>query len=297
MIKQGEDMNMGEELKESNLTEIIDTITLEVSKKIGTITINRVDNLNALRWVEMEKLLELLKEAESIKKVRVVRIRSMGNRVFSAGLDFDMISSFTPEDAPFFLNLGNSIVRQMVKMQKTIVTQVQGQAVGWGCILSLASDFVVVGENPKTIFKLPEIDVGIYPATAALTLALRNLPLRSAKKMLLIPHPYTIDEWDNLGLITERFPLDELDAKTFKFCRNIAKNSMPILNLTKSVMNRIHYHNLEECYRFEAEALELTKYKDFGKFAKFVDKIWDHDTKFEPEEAKGGKTRKKEISE
>ena len=72
-----------------------------------------------------------------------------------------MVSTLKPEDFPDLIVRGNAIVRTCTQVKKPIVVQVQGPAVGWGCIASFAADFLIVGENPKTFFQLPEIDVGI----------------------------------------------------------------------------------------------------------------------------------------
>jgi enoyl-CoA hydratase/carnithine racemase len=266
-------MSTPEESEKPESTE--PTVKYEVEKKVGTITINRPEVMNALRWEEMSGIVDSINEAEKNPKVRVIRLKSAGNRAFIAGLDLKMVSKLGPEDIPKLLEFGNGIVRTCLFAKKPIVAQIQGAAVGWGCILSLAADIVIVGENPKTFFGLPEIDVGIYPATGALTLALLNVGLRHAKQMLLIPKKYSPEEFKTLGVVHEIVPMEELDAFTFKFCRTMAKKPKQILYLTKAVMNNIHYGELEKNFKKEAAAIELTKQKDDDENDKFIKSLWE----------------------
>ena len=259
-----------------------ESILYSVEKRVGTITLNRPDKMNSLRFSEFELINKYLNEADLDPKVHCIRIKSSGERVFCAGLDLNMVSSLKTDDIKTLIKHGNQSVRQFIRTKKPIVMQIQGPAVGWGCIASMAADFIFVGDNPRTFFQLPEFDVGIYPATGALTMALMNFPLKIAKKMLFMSYKVSLDEMERLGLLSGRAPLDKLEEECFKFCRDMAKRSPAIAYLTKAVMNNIYMGNLEDCFRLEAEATEMTKFSEETPWHEFVKKIWSKTPEFEP---------------
>ncbi|MHA2167905.1 MAG: enoyl-CoA hydratase/isomerase family protein [Candidatus Hodarchaeales archaeon] len=154
----------------------LNSVLYEKTNLIATITINRPDKRNALRMEEFDKLIKFIKDADSDESVHVIHINSEGDKAFSAGLDLNMLQQLvaSPENIPRLLEYGFGLVRTMLLAKKPIVVQIQGPAVAWGAIICLAADFVIAGENPKTFLSLPEIDVGLFPATGALTMALLN---------------------------------------------------------------------------------------------------------------------------
>ena len=89
----------------------------------------------------------------------------------------------SPENVPRLLEFGYGLVKTMLRAKKPIVVQIQGPAVAWGAIICLAADFVIAGENPNIFLSLPEIDVGLFPATGALTMTLLNSGFRRSKRI------------------------------------------------------------------------------------------------------------------
>ena len=227
------------------------TIKLSKSKSIATLTLNRPDKMNALRFVEMQQIIDYISELDNDPNISIIRIKSEGSRAFLGGLDLGMVGELTPEDIPKLLNFGNSIVKTMIRCKKTIVTQIQGAAVGWGCIISMCSDFVFAGENPKTFFSLPEIDIGLFPATGALTLAQMYFGTRKAKQILMYAKRIYLQEAKESSIITKIVPLDELEEKTLEFCETLTNKTENLLHTIKLLLNHNQFKDLD--YLFEKE--------------------------------------------
>ncbi|MHA2247576.1 MAG: enoyl-CoA hydratase/isomerase family protein [Candidatus Hodarchaeales archaeon] len=259
----------------SKSEESQDTILFSKLENIVTLTINRPEKMNALRMKEFDSLIKHIKEADNDSNVHVIRIRSSGERAFSGGLDLNMLQELTPETAPKLVQYGSDLTATILKVKKPVVIQVQGPAVAWGTILCLAADFVIAGENPKTFFSLPEIDLNLFPATGALTMALFKTGFNNAKKILMIPEKITLNRAEQLGLVTKRCSIESLEETTTEFCQNLANKPQGILIPIKALLNNFQVGSLENFMKIETEALELAMAGDLKKFDDFVKKLWN----------------------
>ncbi|MHA2366265.1 MAG: enoyl-CoA hydratase/isomerase family protein [Candidatus Hodarchaeales archaeon] len=254
--------------------ESTNTVLFNVKDHIASITINRPKKMNALRFTEFDGINKYVKQADNDPNVHVIRLCSSGDRAFSGGLDLNMLQQFTPEDIPKLLEYGNNTVLTFLKAKKPIVVQVQGPAVAWGAILCLASDFVMAGYNPKTFFSLPEIDIGLFPATGALTTTLLNCGYRQAKRILMIPEKITLNMAELLGIV-QTCPIDKLEEETIEFCQNLASKPQEILIPTKALINNFHFKNIDYYLEKEAKAIEVgMKNGEMNRFDDFIKSLW-----------------------
>ncbi|UCG89891.1 MAG: enoyl-CoA hydratase/isomerase family protein [Candidatus Heimdallarchaeota archaeon] len=257
-----------------NSSDSKSTVLFQTENQIATITINRPEKRNALRMKEFDAIIKYIKEADNDSNVHVIRICSSGSKAFSAGLDLNMLQQLTPEKAPKLVQYGNDLTRTILKAKKPVVNQVQGPAVAWGTILCLAADFVIAGENPRTFFSLPEIDINLFPATGALTMALFKIGYKHAKKILMIPEKLFLDQAKEIGLVTITCPLEALEQTTIEFCQNLSNKPQGILIPIKILLNNFLLRDLESYFEIENEALELAMTGDLEKFDDFITKLW-----------------------
>ena len=250
------------------------SVLYEVKDKIATITINRPDKRNALRMQEFDLLIKHIKKADNDSDVHVIRICSSGDQAFSGGLDLNMLQQMTPEEVPKLVQYGEGLTTSLLKAKKPVVNQVQGPAVAWGTILCLAADFIIAGENPKTFFSLPEIDINLFPATGALTMALFKLGYNNAKTILMIPEKIFLDKAEQIGLVTKQCSLETLEQTTLEFCQNLVDKPQSILIPIKILLNNFNMRILASCLEIEREALDLSLEGDLEKYNGFIDKIW-----------------------
>ncbi|MFW9903306.1 MAG: enoyl-CoA hydratase/isomerase family protein [Candidatus Thorarchaeota archaeon] len=250
------------------------SVLYELKENIATITINRPEKRNALRMQEFDSLIKHVIKADNDSDVHVIRIRSIGDKAFSGGLDLNMLQQMSPEEVPKLVKYGEDLTTTILKAKKPVVNQVQGPAVAWGTILCLAADFIIAGDNPKTFFSLPEIDINLFPATGALTMALCKLGYRYAKNLLMIPEKIFLDKAEQIGLITEVCSLDTLEETTIGFCQNLANKPQSILIPIKILLNNFNMKLLESYLEIEREALDLSFEGDLEKYDEFLAKIW-----------------------
>ena len=254
-----------------------DSILFNVQNKIATITVNRLEKMNAFRLQEFEKVINCISLAQYKSEVQVIKIRSVGEKAFSGGLDLGMIAELATaqEKIVYLLNIGEKTFKTIIQCPKPIVIEVQGPAVGWGTILCLLADFVIAGDNPKTFFVLNEIDVGIFPGTGALTVALVKTGLKEAKRMLMVPERLYLEEALKNNIVTKKVPLNTLATETETFCQNLASKASNILFPIKIILNKMHIKDLEYDFNLERKGFELFMKNDFETLMKYNEEFWN----------------------
>ncbi|MHA1996111.1 MAG: enoyl-CoA hydratase/isomerase family protein [Candidatus Hodarchaeales archaeon] len=253
------------------------SVLYEKKDLIVTITINRPEKRNALRMEEFGKLIKFIEDADFDESVHVIRINSKGEKAFSAGLDLNMVQQLadSPENVPRLLEFGYGLVKTMLRAKKPIVVQIQGPAVAWGAIICLAADFVIAGENPNSFLSLPEIDIGLFPATGALTMTLLNSGFRRSKRILMVAERLTLDDAEGLGIITRRCPLADLNEETLSYCKILAEKPQSILIPIKALINRFASKELEYYFTKETEAFNLAMAGKTKEFNDFIRNLWE----------------------
>jgi len=95
-------------------------------------------------------------------RVKVIVLRSAGDRAFCAGASFDELMAITnvTEGTKFFSGFAN-VINEMRKCHKLIIGRVQGKAVGGAVGVIAATDYAIATEDSSV--KLSELAIGIGP--------------------------------------------------------------------------------------------------------------------------------------
>ena len=140
-----------------NYTNII----YEVKERIGFLTINRPEKLNALNGQVMDELFHALKEMKGNDEVRAFILTGAGQKAFVAGADIAEIKGLGIKDGLDFCGRGQDMNRQIEGMGKPSIAAVNGLALGGGCELALACTFRIMSESAR--LGLPELALGAIP--------------------------------------------------------------------------------------------------------------------------------------
>ncbi|MDX5428070.1 MAG: enoyl-CoA hydratase/isomerase family protein, partial [Bacteroidota bacterium] len=117
---------------------------------------------NSLPGKVLAKLADTITAMGQDDEVRVIVIRSSGDRAFCAGASFDELISIQDLDQGkiFFSGFAN-VINAMRKCPKLIIGRVQGKAVGGGVGLASSFDYCIATQHASV--KLSELAVGIGP--------------------------------------------------------------------------------------------------------------------------------------
>jgi enoyl-CoA hydratase len=209
-------------------------LKVTVDGPLAVITIHREQQLNALSSVLLAELTTVVGELELSDDVRVVAITGAG-RAFVAGADIAEMRELTPAQAAAFSELGGALGAAIRSSAKPYVAAVNGVALGGGCELALACDFIYASEKAK--FGQPEVKLGVIPGFGGTQRLPRRVGISKAKELCMTGDTIDAAEALRIGLADEVFPADQLMAKVGELARKIASTGPLAVAEVKQLVN------------------------------------------------------------
>src|SRR5258705_8016264 len=212
-------------------------VTYTVDGRIGIVTINRPDKLNAISHELKHALVERLRAADADADTSVVVLRAEG-RSFSAGYDI----SPNPARAArrgnalaWHTSLSDDAALELTPwtMKKPVIASVQGHCLGGGCELAMLCDLTIAADD--ALFGEPEIRFSnVGPALIMPFI----IGLKRARELLFLGDPIDAKTALQYGMVNRVVARAELSAATLKFARRMALVSPEALAGTKLAVNR-----------------------------------------------------------
>jgi cyclohexa-1,5-dienecarbonyl-CoA hydratase len=191
-------------------------------------------------------------------------IASNGGKAFSAGAS---VQDHVGERVVAMLQRFHECFRILAKLDIVTVALVNGAALGGGCELALACDFILASDRSK--FGQPEINLGVFPPVAAYQLS-RQVTPRKGLEILLTGEPVDASEIANAV-----FPAAEFEARANEWLHKIYKQSASSLRFAKRAFRLAQNADFDErLARVERLYLEeLMKTEDANEgLAAFIEK-------------------------
>ncbi|TAK34204.1 MAG: enoyl-CoA hydratase/isomerase family protein [Chloroflexota bacterium] len=212
-----------------------ETILVTKQDRVGTITLNRPDKLNACNLVMWSDISRALTDLENDESVRVIVLTGNG-RAFSAGEDVDILEFDKGiVTAIKFSEMIFGVFSQFEKIPKIIIAAVNGYAFGFGISVTLFCDIVLASEKAK--FGWKEIDHGLMPPETLLTGA-EILGKRDIAYLTLTGETFDAHEAKAIGLINKVLPHDQLMTEAYRIA-DILKKGAPLSQAAiKRTLNR-----------------------------------------------------------
>ncbi|MCO5146239.1 MAG: enoyl-CoA hydratase [Aquamicrobium sp.] len=223
-----------------------ETILVETRGKVGLITLNRPQALNALNSAIERDVVAALQAFEADEGVGAIVITG-SEKAFAAGADIKEMSEKSYIDmyaADFFAGWD-----ALLRIRKPIVAAVSGYALGGGCELAMMCDFIIAGDNAK--FGQPEITLGVMPGMGGSQRLTRFVGKAKAMDMCLTGRMMDAAEAERSGLVSRVVPAAELIDEALKAAEKIAGFSLPAVMMVKEAVNRSYETTLTEGLRFE----------------------------------------------
>ena len=190
---------------------------------------------NSLPGKILRKLADTITQLGGNHDVKVILLKSSGDRAFCAGASFDeLISIKDLDEGRIFFSGFSSVINACRKCPKLIIGRVQGKAVGGGVGVASAVDYCFATENADV--KLSELAVGIGPFVVGP--AVERKIGTSAMSMLAI----NATEWRSArwakenGLYAEIFEsAEEMDQRINELATTLANSNPEAMALLKKV--------------------------------------------------------------
>jgi enoyl-CoA hydratase len=223
-----------------------ETILAETRGKVGLITLNRPNALNAINAQLTKDVLAALAAYEKDPAIGCIVITG-SEKAFAAGADIKEMQTKTYVDnylGDFFAEWD-----AMLQVRKPIIAAVSGYALGGGCELAMACDFIIAADTAK--FGQPEITLGVMPGMGGSQRLTRFVGKSKAMDMCLTGRMMDAAEAERSGLVSRVVPAGDLLEEVLKAATKIADFSLPAVMMNKESVNRSYEVTLAEGLRFE----------------------------------------------
>lgn len=222
---------------------------------VATITFNRPKALNALSSALLTEFEAALDTVESDDAVRLAVLTGAGEKSFVAGADITEINTLNPLQAKTFAARGQAVISRLQALPIPVIAAVNGFALGGGCEMALACDFVYAADTAK--FGLPEINLGIIPGFGGTQRLPRRVNIGRAKELIFTGTMISAEQAHAMGLVNRVCPQENLMAEVKKTAAVIAAKGRVALRAAKQAVNTGMNLDLASGLVFEAEAFAL----------------------------------------
>jgi enoyl-CoA hydratase len=197
--------------------------TLKIAQEgpLAIITISREAALNALSSTVISELTQAAAALEVSDEIRVVVVTGAG-KAFVAGADIAEMQELTPPQAQAFAEMGGALGVAIEHSSKAWIAAVNGFALGGGCELAMACDFIYASDKAK--FGQPEVKLGVIPGFGGTQRLSRRVGVAKAKELCMTGDMIDAAEALRIGLADAVFPVAELMDKVRAVAGRIAAN-------------------------------------------------------------------------
>jgi 2-(1,2-epoxy-1,2-dihydrophenyl)acetyl-CoA isomerase len=240
------------------MTTTSDTMLLDVSERIATLTLNRPDKLNALSGEMMEELVPIMERLAEDKEVRCVVVTGAG-RGFCAGGDIAGMASgeAMPNENPVArLRRLEETSRLLHEMPKPTIAMVNGPAAGAGLSIALACDIRIAGESAR--FGTAFIRIGFSGDFGGTWMLQRLVGPAKARELYFTGDLIDAREAERIGLVNRVVPDDQLAGETRALAERMAKGPPIAMARMKQNMNLGLASDYSTLLDAEAEGMIMT---------------------------------------
>jgi len=228
------------------LAQQYENILVETRGRVGLVTLNRPQALNALNKATMEEIVAATTAMDADPAVGAVVITG-SEKAFAAGADIKEMSSKGYMDmyAEDWFRGWESLTRLRIP----VVAAVSGFALGGGCELAMMCDVIIAGDNAK--FGQPEINLGVIPGMGGSQRLTHAVGKAKAMDMVLTGRMMDAAEAERAGLVSRVVPAASVVEEALKAAEVIASKSKPAAMLAKEAVNAAFELGLAQGVLFE----------------------------------------------
>jgi enoyl-CoA hydratase/carnithine racemase len=210
------------------------TVHAEVEGRVGWITLDRPpeNRLDAGELEELDVAVGQVAETE----VAVAVIRSGGEQFFSAGADLRELLERSPEDNLTACRRAHQVLGRFADEAPLFVAAIAGHALGLGYEIALACDIRVAAQGRYRI-GLPEVTVGLLPATGGAQRLPRLIGRGRALELLTTGRTVTPAEAERLGMVDRLVPAGEFDQVVAGLAKDLAAGAPQAVAAITRVVN------------------------------------------------------------
>jgi enoyl-CoA hydratase len=230
-------------------------ILSEIRGRVGLITLNRPQVMNALNNQLMRELMDAMEAFDKNENVGAMVITG-NEKAFAAGAD---IKEMAGKSIQQMMDTDHIAVFGRIRtIKKPVIAAVSGWVLGGGCEIALSCDMIVASES--TQFGQPEINIGVIPGAGGTQRLTHAVGKAIAMEMILNDRRLTAQEAYQLGMVNRVVPVDGYLDEALKLAEEIASRAPIAVRAAKKMINQAFERTL-------AEGLAAEKQEFYNLFA------------------------------
>ncbi|MBK6696297.1 MAG: enoyl-CoA hydratase/isomerase family protein [Myxococcales bacterium] len=209
-------------------------VLFEIAAHVATVTINRPDKLNAINDDVLHELASVVERMAEDRSLRCAILTGAGEKAFVAGADIARMSTMSVAEAQTFATLGQSILARIEALPFPVIAAVNGFALGGGCEIALACDFIYASDKAK--LGQPEVNLGVIPGFGGTQRLARRVGVGLARELCYTGDIVAAAEALRIGLVNKVVPAADLMTEARATAAKIAAKGPLAIGACKRVL-------------------------------------------------------------
>lgn len=240
-----------------------ETIIFEVKKRAAYITLNRPEAFNGLNLVVGKELMHAAIRCDESSEIRTVVLTGVG-KAFSAGGDLKYFASFGDQLSTILKEMTvycHAAASRLIRMDKPLITAVNGAAAGMGMSFAIAGDIILAAESASFIAAYTA--VGLSPDGAMTYLLPRMIGLSRARELMMTNRRLKAQDALEWGLVNKVVPDNDLLKEAEILAKFFANGPTRSFGMVKKLLNESFSATLETQMEREARGVaEMARTRD-----------------------------------
>ena len=225
-----------------------ETILTETRSRVGLVTLNRPQAMNALNNRLMGELMDALASFDRNDDIRVMVITG-NEKAFAAGAD---IKEMADKSIGEMMDSDHIAVFGRIRtIRKPVIAAVSGWALGGGCEVALSCDMIVASDSAR--FGLPEVTIGVIPGAGGTQRLTRAVGKALAMEMILNNRTLTAQEALQFGLVNHLATVETYLEEALKLANEVASRAPLAIRAAKKMINQAYERTLSEGLKDEKQ--------------------------------------------
>ncbi len=211
-----------------------ENLKISAEGPVATITFARPQALNALNSATIAELGLAVALTARDKNIRALILTGEG-KAFVAGADIAEMATIGPAQAQHLSRQGQAVFASLEALPIPVIAAVNGFALGGGCELAMACDFIYASAKAK--FGQPEVNLGVIPGFGGTQRLTRLVGRAMASELIYTGRIIKADEALRIGLVTRVVEPEGLLEAAQATAKEIAtKGPLAIANAKRLIM-------------------------------------------------------------
>ena len=212
------------------MKNIYKNITLKIEQKIGILSFNRPNQLNAMNREMMDEIIAGIEAINDHIETKVAVIRGEG-RAFMAGADIKSYANQTKAQFNAFQKRGNKLYATIENAPIPWIAAVNGYALGGGFEIALSCDLILASETAK--MGLPEVFLNLVPGGGGTQRLIQKIGINRAKEMLFTGGQYPAQMLFDWGIVNRILKAETFEADVYRFAEKLTRRPPKALQYLK----------------------------------------------------------------